>query len=229
MTFTKSRYILLPPLACLLLNTASAGQVVMKNGDRVTGSIVKKDGKDLTIKTDQFGVVTTSWEQVESIKADKPINVVLQNGRTVQGTLATADGKVEVATRDAKLSLTPSEVTTLRNDDEQKAFDRLKKPGWGDLWTGTGSVGFAGSAGNAETLTFTTGINAARVTNTDKTSIDFNTIKASALVNGKDADTAQAVRGGIAYDHNLNPRLFASVFNDYEYLESTEFSPVSCP
>ncbi len=39
----------------------------MKNGDRVTGSIVKKDGKNLTIKTEQFGVVTTSWDQVVSV------------------------------------------------------------------------------------------------------------------------------------------------------------------
>jgi hypothetical protein len=45
---------------------ASADQVVLKNGDRVTGSIIKKGGKNLTIKTDSFGVVTTSWDQVGS-------------------------------------------------------------------------------------------------------------------------------------------------------------------
>jgi putative salt-induced outer membrane protein YdiY len=93
----------------------------------------------------------------------------------------------------------------------------LLKPGWGELWAGTGSVGFAGTSGNAKTLTFTTGITAARVTRTDKTMLYFNAIKASALVNGADAETARAVRGGIAYDHNLHPRLFVNVFNDYEF------------
>jgi len=44
----------------------------------------------------------------------------------------------------------------------------------------TGTVGFAGTVGNAETLTFTTGINADRETNTDKTSLYFSLIKASA-------------------------------------------------
>ena len=68
--------------------------------------------------------------------------------------------------------------------DEQKAYERLLQPGWGELWAGTASLGFAGTSGNARTLTFTTGVNAARVTSTDKTSIYFNTIKASALVNG---------------------------------------------
>jgi small nuclear ribonucleoprotein (snRNP)-like protein len=127
--------------------------VVLKNGDRVTGSIVKKDGKTLTIKTDQFGVVTVAWDQVDSVKADKPVNVVLPDGKTVKGTIATADGKVEVATQDAKLSLAPAEVATIRDDAEQSAYERMLRPGWGQLWAGTGSLGFAGTSGNARTLT----------------------------------------------------------------------------
>ena len=217
MSFTKRRTPFLPALVCLAASAAWADQVVMKNGDRVTGSIVKKDGKSLIIKTEQFGVVTAAWDQVESVRADKPVNVVLPDGKTVQGTLATTDGKVEVTTKDAKLSLAPAEVATIRDDAEQKAYDRLLKPGWGQLWTGSGSVGFAGTAGNAKTLTFTTGVTAARITRTDKTSLYFNTIKASALVNGKNSDTAQAVRGGLGYDHNVSPRLFVNFFNDYEY------------
>jgi putative salt-induced outer membrane protein YdiY len=124
---------------------------------------------------------------------------------------------VEVTTKDAKLSLAPADVATIRDDSEQKAYERLLKPGWGQLWTGTGSIGFAGTSGNARTLTFTTGVTAARVTTTDKTMLYFNAIKASALVNGTNAETAQAVRGGIGYDHNLNPRLFVNLFNDYEF------------
>jgi putative salt-induced outer membrane protein YdiY len=135
----------------------------------------------------------------------------------VQGTIATTNGKVEVTTKDAKLSLAPAEVATIRDADEQKAYERLLHPGWGQLWAGTASLGFAGTSGNARTLTFTTGVNAARLTRADKTSIYFNAIKASALVNGKNSDTAQAVRGGLGYDHNVSPRLFVNVFNDYEY------------
>src|SRR5450759_3099801 len=161
-------------LVCLAAGAAWADQVVMKNGDRVTGSIVKKDGKNLTIKTEHFGVVTTSWDQVESVTADKPVHVVLPDGKTVQGTLATTNGKVEVTTKDAKLSLAPADVATIRDDAEQKAYERFLKPGWGQLWAGTGSVGFAGTSGNAKTLTFTTGINAVRVTNTDKMTLYFN-------------------------------------------------------
>jgi hypothetical protein len=55
------------------------------------------------------------------------------------------------------------------------------------------------------------------VTNTDKTSVYFNLIKASALVDGQTASTAQAVRAGLAHDHDVSKRLFLNVFNDYEY------------
>jgi putative salt-induced outer membrane protein YdiY len=115
------------------------------------------------------------------------------------------------------VDVSPGEVTAIRNPDEQKAYERLLHPGLLQLWAGGGSLGWAGTNGNAKTLTFTTAFNAARMTSTDKTSLYFNLIKASALVNGDTQSTAQAVRGGIAYDHNVSPRFFFNVFNDYEY------------
>jgi hypothetical protein len=215
--FKNSRFVVLSSLVCVFLSPLLADQIAFKNGDRITGSVVKKDGKNLTIKTDQFGVVTTSWDLVESIRTDKPVNVVLQDGRKAQGTLAPTDGGVEVATPTERLSVKPAEIAVIRDADEQKAYERLESPGWGELWAGTVSVGFTGTSGNARTLTFTTAVNAARVVKTGRTSIYFNTIKASALVNGKNADTAQAIRGGIGYDRNVRPRLFATSFNDWEY------------
>ncbi len=100
----------------------------------------------------------------------------------------------------------------MRNEDEQRTYERLLHPGWGKLWSGNGTVGFAGTAGNSKTLTFTTGLNASRETNHDKTSLYFSAIKASSLVNGVNSDTAQAIRGGISYGHNVSARLFLSAF-----------------
>ena len=212
------RYLLLFFVAAVLVlpGVAHADQIELKNGDRVTGTIIKKDAKTLTLKADQFGVISVAWDQVVSIRADKPVHVVLKNGKPVSGTLATTEGKVELATADTKMMITPADIVTMRNEEEQAAYDRLQHPGWTRLWAGSGSVGLAGTAGNARTLTFTTGVTAARIMTTDKTSIYFNTIKASATANGKDSETAQAVRGGVGYDHNLKPRLFVNVFNDYE-------------
>lgn len=204
-------------LAVFCSSIAMGDQVVMKNGDRVTGSVVKKTGNEITIKTEQFGVVTTSWEQVQSVIIDKPVSIVLQDGNTVQGTLATTDAGTQVTTAQQKVTVAPAQIETIRDAAEEAAYERLLHPGWGQLWAGTASIGFAGTSGNAKTLTFTTGVNAARVTNTDKTTLYFNTIKATARVDEVNSATAQAVRGGIGYDHNVSPRLFVNAFNDYEY------------
>ncbi len=201
----------------ILLPVAWADQIVLKNGDRVTGSIVKKDDKNLTVKSEHFGVVVIPWDQVESVTAEKPVNIVLQDGRALQGTLTSAGDKAEVTTPQTKVNLAPTDIVVIRNDDEEKAYQRLLHPGWGDLWAGTGTVGFAGTAGNAKSLTFTTGLNASRVTNTDRTALYFRFIQASARIGGLSEDTAEAVRGGVSYGHNLNSRLFVSAFNDYEY------------
>jgi hypothetical protein len=190
-----------------------ADVLVMKNGDRVTGSIVKKDGNAVTVKTALFGTVTVPWDQVDSVKTETPLNVVLADGKETQSNLTTANGKVEVAGQ----AVAPTDVKVLRDADEQKAYERLLHPGWTDLWAGTGTVGFAGTAGNAQTRTFTVGIDAARVTNTDKTTLYFKSVRASASTNGVNADTAQAVRGGVGYSRNLTKKIFANVFNDYEY------------
>jgi hypothetical protein len=205
-------------LLCTLTFTLSADQLVLKNGDRVTGSIVKKDDKSITIKSDLFGVISAPWDQVESITADKPVTVVLKEGGSVQGTVATSGGKLEVATPSGNVEAAPVDVQAMRNADEQKNYERLLHPGLLQLWTATSTLGFAGTAGNAKTTTFTTGFNAARITRTDKIALSFSTIEASALVNGQSDETAAAVRGGIAYDHNVNgSRLFLSGFNNYEY------------
>jgi hypothetical protein len=203
-------------LALLLSGPLRADQVVLKNGDRVTGAVVKKDGNNLIVKTDQFGAVTVAWDQVASIRTDKPVNVVLADGRKAKATMATAGVVVEVAAQ-PPISIAPSDITTLRDDAEQAAFDRLQHPGWAELWAGTAALGLAGTAGNAEALTFTVGVNAARATNTDLTKLYFNAIKASALVNGQHSDTAQAIHAGWAYNHNVRPKLFVGVFNDYDY------------
>ena len=185
----------------------------MKNGDRVTGAIVKKDGKTLTIKSEHFGTVTLPWEQIASVKADQKLNVVLPGGQTVQSTIDTKEGKLEVAEK----AVAPADVVAIRNAAEQKTYERLLAPRIRDLWAGTGTIGWAGTRGNAETNTLSLGFTTARITRTDKTTAYFNAVRASALVENRSATTAQAIRGGWAYNRNVNPRFFFNGFNDYEY------------
>ncbi len=202
---------------------ASADQVTLKNGDRVTGSIVKKDGNNLTVKTDLMGVVTIPWDQVTEIKSDKALNVTLA-GQTapmpavIKATIASTGGQITLsAGSGTPQTVAPTGIASIRDNAEEASYERLLHPGLLELWTGTATLGLAGTAGNSVTSTFNLGVNSSRTTNHDVASVYFNAVKSSSTVNGVSSDTAQAIRGGWKYSRKVGSRLDVNGFNDYEY------------
>ena len=189
----------------------------MKDGDRITGDIVKKDGDTVTVKSKNFGTVTLKWATSRRSKAMSRSTFLWPAGKTVKANIETQGDRIQVAAPGAPQTVDPKDVVTLRNDAEQKTYERFLHPGLLDLWTITGSLNLAGTKGNAETSTLTTPINFVRASNTTRTTAYFNSISSSATINGVDSQTAKAVRGGWAYNRNLTKKIFANAFNDYEY------------
>ncbi len=204
--------------AILLPGLLPADQVTLKNGDRVSGKIVKKDGDKVTIKSELMGEVAIPWAAVTNISSDEPLVVVLPGGKIVTGKVNASDGKLQVATASGTETSALTDVSALRDADQEKAYQRLAHPGLLDLWAGYFDLGFSIARGNARTDTFTTAFSSSRVTRNDKTTLYFNEIYSTATVNRISSETAQAVRGGWAYNRDFDgPRLFVNVFNDYEY------------
>ena len=206
----RTRIVLLSLCACTLL---SADQVVLKNGDTITGSIVKKDGAKLTLKSEFLGEVTIPWTAIKSLKSDQDLVVVLPGGETVKGKISTSGDNLEVAAKSAPLA----GITAVRNDAEQHAWERLQHPTLLELWNGTYDLGLALTRGNARTLSLTNNFVASRTTTHDKLAFHFNQIYASSLANNVNSATASAVRGGWAYNRDLNPRIFVTTLNEYEH------------
>lgn len=194
-----------------------ADQITLKNGDVITGAIVKKDGGKLTVKSEFLGEVTMPWEAVTAVRSDAPVTVALPGGRDVSGQLSTQGNQLRIDTAGVPQTAPLAEVSAIRDTAEQRKYERLLAPGWLDLWAGSFDLGFALAGGNARTRTLTTAFTAARVTRKDKTILRFNQIDSSATINGKNSLTAKAARGGVTYEQNLKPRLFLTAFNDYEY------------
>ncbi|MGO9262466.1 MAG: DUF481 domain-containing protein [Bryobacteraceae bacterium] len=201
----------------LLSTLAFADQVVLKNGDTITGKVVKKDGGKLTIHSEFLGDVTMPWTAVKSLKSDEPLTVVLPGGESVSGKLNTTGDNLEVATGTTTRSTPLTTVDAVRNAAEQHNFERLEHPGLLELWTGSFDTGLALARGNARTASLTNTFNAARVTRKDKITINFTQIYASALVNNVNSVTANALRGGWTYSRDVTPRFFVTTLNTYEH------------
>ena len=83
----------------LALGKASADEVWLKNGDRLTGKVLSLDGGTLVFKTSYAGDLSIKWEEVVNLKTDEPIKVVLGDETTAQGPVSPGDpGKVKVKT-----------------------------------------------------------------------------------------------------------------------------------
>ncbi|HEX4166560.1 MAG TPA: DUF481 domain-containing protein [Bryobacteraceae bacterium] len=205
----------------LLFSSASAvllaDQVTLKNGDVITGQIEKKDGANLIIKTQLMGEVTVAWSSVTNIKSDNPLFVKLPNGQQVNGKVTTEGGNLEVATPSNTATAPIGQVDTIRDAAEEQKYEKFLAPGWLDLWAGYVDLGFALARGNSHTDTLNTAFNASRATNDDKITLFMNQIYSTGTVGGVTGPTADSVRGGISYDHNINDRWFWNVSNTDEY------------
>jgi len=202
---------------CSVLPSLRGDEVTAKNGERLTGKIVKLDGGRLTMESATAGAVTVSWDQVREVSSEGDLTVVLPDGRAVKGRLRTEAERLVVATAAGVETAPIGEVQGLRNADEQKKYERLEKPSVWELWAGYFDIGASLARGNADTTTFTTAMNASRLTRNDKATAYFNQIYGRATVNRVESTNAEAIRGGWAYNHNLKKRMFVNGFNDYEY------------
>jgi putative salt-induced outer membrane protein YdiY len=195
-----------------------ADQITLKNGDRLTGTVVKSDGKTLVLHTDAAGDVTIDFEKIDSIKSDEELHVSLKGGKTAVGPVTTSDGKIQVATKTAGTVEAPKEeVTLIRNDAEQLAYDKSLHPGLMHGWNGGANVGFSIARGNSQTENLALAFNAVHPTLNDKI-----TLYASSIDTKNDLATPSTVanlnQGGLRYDRNLRPRLF--VFGAADFMSN---------
>ena len=209
--------ILIVFVAILLSSQLFADQLVMKNGDRLSGAIVKSDDKSLVIKTDYAGEVTVQWSAVQEMNSTAPLHVGLKNGKTLVGPVTSENGNLAVATSSGKVEASRGSVSVIRNDAEQTAYDKSLNPGWGEGWTGGANFGFALTRGNSQTKNLALAFNADRKTLHDKLSLYANSVFATNDAPGATPSTsADAKQGGIRYDHDITPRLFAFVNGDFQ-------------
>jgi putative salt-induced outer membrane protein len=192
-----------------------ADQVTLKNGDHLTGTVVKSDGKTLLLHTEAAGDVTIKFENIQEIKSDADLHISLKGGKTAVGPVTTTDGKIEIASKTAGTVEAPKEdVTLIRNDAEQLKYDNSLHPGLMHGWNGGLDVGFSIARGNSQTENLALAFNAIHPTLNDKI-----TLYASSINTKNDlatpSDVASLEQGGLRYDRDLNPRLFAFGGGDF--------------
>ncbi|HKU25962.1 MAG TPA: DUF481 domain-containing protein [Candidatus Sulfotelmatobacter sp.] len=206
-------------IALLGVSTALfADQVTLKNGDRLTGTVVKSDGKTLVLHTDAADDVTLKMDAVQEIKTDNELHVTLKGGKTAVGPVTTTDGKLAIATKSEGTVEAPTgDVTLIRNDAEQTAYEKTQHPGLMHGWQGGTNVGFSLARGNSQTENLALAFNALHPTANSKI-----TLYESSIYTRNDLASpsivANLTTAGFRYDRDLMPKVF--VFGAADYMSN---------
>jgi putative salt-induced outer membrane protein YdiY len=192
---------------CLLLGAvALADEIVMDNGDRLTGRIVGLAGGKLAIKTSYSArPIEVDQTKVKSIKSDRPVELHLAGGQIIKGRLSTDEGGV-VTAREGQ-GRGPVSVDW----QKVKAINPPKS-----AWHGSVSIGASDQGGNTERGSASVAAEAQRRTERDRFGLRF-------LYNYAEEDGAMSARnvfGTLKYDWFFTKKLYGYIS---EELLSDEF------
>lgn len=88
-------------LTAMIANHANADEIVLKNGDRITGKIVTMTEGKIVMNTTYAADISIEWNEVSQISGDEPINVIMGDGTSLKGrTVSAKPGKLVLQIED---------------------------------------------------------------------------------------------------------------------------------
>ena len=78
-----ARQFILLAVMLLAMGQLPADELVMQDGSRLIGEVVKRKGGLLEFKTTYAGVIQVQWDQVREIHGEKPMSLLLEDERSI--------------------------------------------------------------------------------------------------------------------------------------------------
>lgn len=186
-------------LALATISPAAADEVLLLNGDRLTGTIVGAAGGKLTIRTEAAGEVTVDLAKVRTFSTDAPILMRIGDRTTISApATAGPDGTIRAVTVPGG---TPQTIA-LRD------LAAINPPPV--RWTGSIAGNGILTTGNAESLSIGINANAVRRSERDRISLGAGYLYGRQQDPDTDEDktTVDTMFGQAKYDYFLLPRTY---------------------
>lgn len=101
----------------LFAHCAAADELLLRDGSRILGSVVKKAGNTLEFKTSFAGTIKVDWDQVSELKTEQPTPVLLSNDKVINAQVFrnSAESTTVETTADAPpRTYTPAELAFIK-------------------------------------------------------------------------------------------------------------------
>jgi len=131
-------------LMIFFVNAANADELLMKNGDRLQGSVVSMSLGKLVFKTSYAGEIKIKWDEIARLTTKEPLEAYLRNEKTLMGKMTvTKDGALILQPADGSppVPISMAQVKTLEHP----------KPPTGWDFSGNVSAGVSQETGNTNT------------------------------------------------------------------------------
>lgn len=204
--------LVLPTLvACLLLGgPLHADQVLLKNGDRLTGKIVSLGDGKLVLNTDQVGAITVPMENVATFQSDAAIAIHLKDGTVLnQPAVAAEAGQFGIAQGPALRPQTFSlaDVTSINPPPKPEP-----------KWSGSISGAVTSTHGNTKAEAVSANVSVARRSDKDRTTAgaDYGKTKQRDRDTKEDETTEDWWRAKAQYDYFFTKKFFGFMNGRYE-------------
>lgn len=69
--------------AALLAPVTAADELLLKDGSRILGTVLRKEGATLEFQTSFAGILKVSWDQIRELRTEKPAQVLLDNDEVI--------------------------------------------------------------------------------------------------------------------------------------------------
>ena len=194
---------LLPVIIFSSVLPIAASEVMLKNGDRLSGKIVEETAETVVIETEYAGKVTIDREHIVKI-ADPTAAVVAVEEKP-------AEPKPEPVVEKASVQ----EPAAAAIKPVPRVFGG-RFLGLAEGWEGNANIGFSITSGNSNNSTLTTGLRAVKNGGPDKLTVYARSVWNSDRGKGRMVTTQNAFWGGARYDRNLDGRHFGFLSYDFE-------------
>ena len=105
----------------LLTGMASADEIILENGDRISGEVVAMENDELLMRTTYAGEIFVTWSQVKKINLDKPVTVVLSDDASVEGVIESAEENQSVIVLDKTRERVDVNLADVKKIDTEQA------------------------------------------------------------------------------------------------------------
>ena len=77
---------------CLPISAVQADELLLKNGDRLTGEVLNEADGVLKFKTSYAGILSIKWKDVSEVRTDKPMTLLLEDDGVLTGAVIKTQG-----------------------------------------------------------------------------------------------------------------------------------------